>query len=747
MNFFSLILQKVTYNRYFIAIRSAFTMLIPFMLMGSIASLMNNFPIIQLQNLINDTFLGQFIKNVNLAIWNSSIAITSLVLAILISFFLAKEYKIDPAPIVILSLSVCIICAPETKNDWGIQFAWLGAQGMFTSIILSILSTEIYRFCLKRKWVIEIKGDNDPFISRAFKALIPIFVTILSVSFVKTLVSLSGKSIHEHLFSFIGSLFSGVNDNLIGAIITVLGIHLLWFLGLHGSNILSAVTETTYMDNLKENVKLFYKTNDAFQADLHIITKSFLDTFVHIGGAGTTLAIVIAILLVSKSKQYKNMGKMASVFGVFNMNELLVYGMPIIFNPIMLIPFILSPIILTFISYIAVSFGIVGKTVIITHWATPPIISGYIATGYNISGSILQMVNLFIAVLIYIPFVKIIDSQKVRKEKVTVEKDLELLKLKYSNVVKSVKDATSNTCHTVSQVGSGIDFISKDFIGITKSLDYVSRESERQVNMMDNCAKAMHQLTKDITRVSSSADSVLKEALLGMQNVKRGREIVIRTKEQMDIIHEESHKLNKFVYNLNENSKDIHGLLKIITEIVEQTNLLALNASIEAVRAGEHGKGFTIVANEVKKLAGRSKNAVGSIENTLIRIDKDTKEIVLLSEMGSKEAEKGQLAVSETSSLFQSLEGIVEQVTSKMDQVSLTTREMTTKVEGTEILLNEGSSISQKNSISTKQVSNNTEMAVEKMKNIFTVLKKLEIEAATLAKNVEDLDKSGHTTS
>ena len=89
--------------------------------------------------MINDTFLGQFIKNVNLAIWNSSIAITSLVLAILISFFLAKEYKIDPAPIVILSLSVCIICAPETKNDWGIQFAWLGAQGMFTSIILSIL--------------------------------------------------------------------------------------------------------------------------------------------------------------------------------------------------------------------------------------------------------------------------------------------------------------------------------------------------------------------------------------------------------------------------------------------------------------------------------------------------------------------------------------------------------------------------------------------------------------------------------
>ncbi|MFY7751796.1 MAG: PTS transporter subunit EIIC, partial [Exiguobacterium acetylicum] len=140
----------------------------------------------------------------------------------------------------------------------------------------------------------------------------------------------------------------------------------------------------------------------------YTVTKPFLDAFVFMGGSGATLSLLLAIFIVVRKQRnhpYHQVAKLSAPAGLFNINEPVIFGMPIVLNPVMLIPFILAPVVLTVVSYVALSTGMVPKTVAIVPWTTPPIISGYLVTGGSIRGVLLQVFNLTLATLIYIPFV------------------------------------------------------------------------------------------------------------------------------------------------------------------------------------------------------------------------------------------------------------------------------------------------------------------------------------------------------
>jgi len=138
----------------------------------------------------------------------------------------------------------------------------------------------------------------------------------------------------------------------------------------------------------------------------YIVTKPFFDSYVFMGGSGTTLALLAGILIAVKSKHYKTIGKVSLAPGLFNINEPVLFGLPIVLNPIMFIPFILIPLILTITSYVALASGLVPKTVAILPWTTPPIVSGYLVTGGSVRGVLLQIFNLVLATLLYLPFIK-----------------------------------------------------------------------------------------------------------------------------------------------------------------------------------------------------------------------------------------------------------------------------------------------------------------------------------------------------
>lgn len=402
---------RIGSQRHLVAIRDGFVAIMPLIIVGSLAILINNFPPfgkVNFVNWMNGIFGEGNWQEVGGTIWNGTFAVLGLLIAFSIAYNLAKSYEVDGLSAGLISTAAYIMLVPVTE-DWGLNFAWLGAQGLFVAIIVSILTTELFRVLMgNKKLVIKMPEGVPEGVAKSFAALFPAIIILVLVGFFQALMSVfADTSIFEVIFNMIQKPLQGLGNTLPAAIIIALLNHLLWFFGLHGTNILGGVIEPVLLPLIEKNADLWANGSSAFDVP-YIVTKPFFDVFVYMGGSGTTIALLIAVFIVlrqDKKHPYREMGKLAAPAGIFNINEPVIFGLPIVLNPIFLFPFILGPVILTIISYFALSIGLVPKTVAILPWTTPPILSGYLVTGGSWRGVALQVINLTIAVILYMPFV------------------------------------------------------------------------------------------------------------------------------------------------------------------------------------------------------------------------------------------------------------------------------------------------------------------------------------------------------
>lgn len=401
---------RIGAQRHLVAIRDGFVAIMPLIIVGSIAVLINNFPPLgnfEFVEWMNGIFGDGNWQTVGGSIWNGTFAVLGLLVAFSIAYNLAKSYDIDGLSAGLISVAAYIMLVPETP-DWGLNFAWLGAQGLFIAIILGLVLTELFRVLVNSKFTIKMPEGVPDGVARSFTALIPASIILIIVGFFQAMISVFAEvSVFEIIFNVIQEPLQGLGDTLPAAMIISFLNHLLWFFGLHGTNILGSVIEPIYLPLIEENLNLFSSGVSAFDVP-NLVTKPFLDSFVFMGGSGTTIALIIAILIVvrqEKNHPYREVAKLSAPAGLFNINEPVIFGLPIVLNPVMLIPFIFIPVLLTVISYVALATGIVPKTVAILPWTTPPILSGYLVTGGSWRGVGLQIVNIGVAVLLYIPFV------------------------------------------------------------------------------------------------------------------------------------------------------------------------------------------------------------------------------------------------------------------------------------------------------------------------------------------------------
>lgn len=402
--------SKLGSQRHLIAIRDAFISIMPLAIIGSLAILINNFPIMAYQNFMASLF-GPEWTSLSIYIYSGTFAIMSLLIVFSISYNLADSYDTDPLLAALISFSAFIITIIQSgKDGLTIPFQWLDASGLLVAILVAILATEIY---VKMMNIIKIKkqkeeGTMSPILNRYFFALIPTIMIFLIFSLMRIVFASFGiENIIEEIYRLIQLPLMGLANNLGTALVIVFIGHFFWFLGLHGTNILEPVIQALYLPALQENIQAVNNN----LAVPNIFTKPFFDSFVYMGGSGTTISLLIVIYLFSKSKRKRDLMKLSSTQSVFNINEPILYGLPIVMSPIYLIPFIFTPLILTLSSYFAILTGFVPKTIAMVPWGTPPIISGFLITG-SITGSLLQIFNIFIGILIYFPFVKIAERIK-----------------------------------------------------------------------------------------------------------------------------------------------------------------------------------------------------------------------------------------------------------------------------------------------------------------------------------------------
>lgn len=426
-------MAKLSEQRHLRAIRDGIIATLPIIIVSSmfmvIAFLPNQLP--------KDWALAQFISaNAGkiLLPYRMSMFIMTLYAVFGIGYSLAKSYKLDGlSGAVIAELAFMLTMIPRSvpaagdaikalmatspdlekyvsavPSGWLLPMGSLGSAGLFVGILAAFFAVEVYRFTQTNNFKISMPPQVPASVARSFEALIPTAIVLLSVS---TLTMWLGVDVHGFVSKLVAPLISGTDSLPAVLIICLLGMFF-WSFGIHGWSIVGSLARPLWIVMLDANAAAL-----ASGATIpHIAAEPLYQWFIMIGGSGCTIGLAILFLFRSKSSYGKALGKTAIIPAIFNINEPMIFGAPIVLNPILIIPFILVPLVCATVAYIAMSLHWVNQVVSSPAWTLPGPIGAYLATNGDVRALILSLVLILISILIYYPFFRLYDNKLLKEE-------------------------------------------------------------------------------------------------------------------------------------------------------------------------------------------------------------------------------------------------------------------------------------------------------------------------------------------
>ena len=407
---------RVAEQTHMAAIQQAFVVIMPYLIISSFFLVIANLPIPGYNDFMSGIFGSGWKACLDYPV-AAIFGLMSLHLSGMLGLKLAQRYKLDVGAVTVLSTVCFLIVTPfnikvAEKTYACIPTDWLGAKGLFVAMIMAIISTEIFRKITEKGIIIKMPSGVPTGVARSFASLIPATATIIVAVVIREVFALTSfDSIHKFIYTLVAMPLGVIGNSFFGALANVFVVTLLWSVGLHGGVIVSGVLHPIYLPLMEQNLA-------AFKAGLplpNVVTEQFF-TMLWVGGAGATIALVLTMFFRARSEQYKELSKLALPSAFFNINEPILFGLPIVLNPVMLIPFVLTPMVLCVINYSAMYFDIVARPMgVIIPWTTPPIIQGWLITG-SWTGAVLQLVDIMIAMAIYYPFFKLLDKRQIFDE-------------------------------------------------------------------------------------------------------------------------------------------------------------------------------------------------------------------------------------------------------------------------------------------------------------------------------------------
>ncbi|EHH1654341.1 TPA: PTS sugar transporter subunit IIC [Enterococcus faecium] len=408
--------NRIGTQRHMTAIRKGIIATMPLTIVGSFFTILLNIPIESVAAVIEPY------REILDIPFRYTVGILALYATFGIASSLAKSYRLDSLTAGILALmSFLIVAAPPTRilEDMGevtagryINIANLGSGSLFGAIVTAIISVEIYRFFIEKKITIRMPDGVPPEVTNSFVALIPGAVILIFFWIIRHMLGFDLNGFLSQLLMPLKGVLAG--NSLFGGLLTVFLICFFWVLGIHGPAIMGPVIRPFWDISIAENIDAFNAGTSA-NAMPNIFTEQFLQWFVWIGGAGTTLALVV-LFMFSKSKYLKSLGRLSILPGLFNINEPMIFGAPVVMNPVLGIPFILAPLVTTTLSYILTVSGVVPMMVARLPFAMPTPIAAWMSTNWSIAAGLLVIGNFLITLAIYYPFFKVFEKQQLARE-------------------------------------------------------------------------------------------------------------------------------------------------------------------------------------------------------------------------------------------------------------------------------------------------------------------------------------------
>ncbi len=398
-------------------IRSGLAMVIPVLFTGSFTVLLNGFPVQSYQGFL-DSFLGGALRNIIISIQYGTLGILAIYIVTALNFSFMKQMDVGHRSAMGFgSLLGCLtgffILVGFFTGDPDLSL--LSGQGVFSAIIAGIAGPALFlRFesYFVRKRMIFVDGADSEFNS-ALHLILPYLCVALCFAAANYLIILcfGVQGLQQLFMKGVDMIFIRMNRSYSSGLLFTSLTSIMWWFGIHGNNVLNQVAE------------------DLFTAIIpgEIVSKSFIDTFVNMGGTGCTIGLLLAVAFFGKSSSSKKLFGMALLPGIFNIGEMLVFGFPVIYNPLMAVPFILSPVLAYTNAFFMTRIGFVPPVSNEVIWTTPALMSGFLATG-SMKGMLVQLMNIMISFACYAPFVVLSERRAADVHSAEMKKLVDILK-------------------------------------------------------------------------------------------------------------------------------------------------------------------------------------------------------------------------------------------------------------------------------------------------------------------------------
>lgn len=415
--------SKVETNKYLGSIKEAFTMFVPFIIVGSFGSMLN----ILVSGANGLAQWVPWLSNLSpafTAINFVTISCMSLPIVFLIGYKLAEKENLPQLESGLIGLLSYLAVCPNTISTVveglkdpvvvnGLGAGVIGAQGLFVSMIMSMVAVKFFGLLTNiDAFKIKMPDSVPTGIARSFNILIPIFIIITAFSVGGCLFNtFTGNYLNVWIYNIIQLPLQALANTTGGILVLALVNQLFWFLGIHGGMVIEGVRGPLSAAGLAENISAVQAGGVA----TNILTRGFWTSFVVVGGGGITLSLLIAIFIFSKREDHKSIAKFSLIPGICGINEPVVFGLPLVLNPIFAIPFILNSVIAAFIAVVATNIGFLTCGVLDCPPGLPVFVTGFIS--YGIHGIIVQAIILIVTFIIWVPFVLMSNKQAKLEQK------------------------------------------------------------------------------------------------------------------------------------------------------------------------------------------------------------------------------------------------------------------------------------------------------------------------------------------
>ena len=424
--------SKINGQRHVAAVRDAFTLAFPMTLAGSLVMLVN-YAVLDPNGFIAKILhLGALIPN--LADYQAALTpilqgttnIMSLLIVFLTAYKLAETKGGDTLLSAICAVGVFFIIYPPYEESGALPMTFMGAQGLFVAILVGLLVGEAVPALAKNeKLRIKMPDSVPPAVAQSFNLVIPIIIVFMVSGILSFLFnSFTEGGIQYIIYNSIQVPFRSLGNNIFTVLIFALAQQFLWILGIHGPNTLSAIRSVMFAEQGVANLAYYGTTGTTVGCPFPLTWASINDAFGNTGGSGATLGLIIAIFLVArKDKTQMTIGKLALAPGLFNINEPLMFGLPIVMNPIYAIPFIATPLVCNIIGYLCtIVFQIIPPVTLDVGWTTPGFLIPFLGSGgHNVLSLVVGVLCVVVSTLIYMPFVAAAAKANIAKEAESAE--------------------------------------------------------------------------------------------------------------------------------------------------------------------------------------------------------------------------------------------------------------------------------------------------------------------------------------